>query len=206
MNLDPIGTVQAPVTAQVDENWGNVVLEIHLNNALAAGLLGIETFSHALIIFFMHEAGFTPATDLVRRPRGRANLPEAGIFAQRAKHRPNPIGLTAVRILGHEGNILRVQGLDAIDGTPVLDIKPYVPFFDQRRTRDDATLGRRNHEGLLLARILAPANAQRLHPNPPRPLCERRWPKAGGEGPRRTKRSGWHPPSAPTICNPKPTT
>ena len=54
-----------------------------------------------------------------------------GIFAQRAKHRPNPIGLTAVRIVGHDGNVLRVRGLDAIDGTPVLDIKPYVPVFDR---------------------------------------------------------------------------
>ena len=131
MNLEPIGTVHAPVTAQVDENWGDVVSEIHLNDALAAGLLGIETFSHALIIFYMHEAEFTPATDLVRRPRGRADLPETGIFAQRAKHRPSPIGLTAVRVLGHDGSVLRVQGLDAIDGTPVLDIKPYVPVFDR---------------------------------------------------------------------------
>ncbi len=84
-----------------------------------------------MVIFLMHEATFSPATDLVRRPRGRADLPEVGIFAQRAKHRPNPIGLTAVRIVGREGRVLRVRGLDAIDGTPVLDIKPYVPAFDR---------------------------------------------------------------------------
>ena len=129
MNLEPIGIVHAPVSAQVDERWGDVVSEIHLVEPLASGLLGIETFSHALVLFFMHEAAFDPAADLVRRPRGRDDLPEVGIFAQRAKHRPNPIGLTAVRIVGHEGNVLRVQGLDAIDGTPVLDIKPYVPVF-----------------------------------------------------------------------------
>ena len=57
-------------------------------------------------------------------------MPELGIFAQRAKHRPNPIGVTAVRLLGVDGNVLRVRGLDAIDGTPVLDIKPYFPRFD----------------------------------------------------------------------------
>ena len=131
MNLEPVGVVRAPVSAQVDEKWGDVVSEIHLVEPLAAGLLGIDTFSHVLVLFFMHEAAFDPAADLVRRPRGRADLPDVGIFAQRAKHRPNPIGLTAVRIVGREGNVLRVQGLDAIDGTPVLDIKPYVPVFDR---------------------------------------------------------------------------
>ena len=131
MNLEPIGIVRAPVSAQVDEKWGDVVSEIHLVDPLAAGLLGIETFSHVLVLFFMHEAAFDPASDLVRRPRGRADLPEAGIFAQRAKHRPNPIGLTAVRMLGCEGSILRERGLDAIDGTPVLDLKPYFPIFDR---------------------------------------------------------------------------
>jgi tRNA-Thr(GGU) m(6)t(6)A37 methyltransferase TsaA len=131
MNLTPIGTVHAPVSAQVDEQWGDVVSEIHLNAPLAPGLLGIEQFSHVLVLFFMHESTFDPATDLVRRPRGRADLPEVGIFGQRAKHRPNPIGLTAVRVVGHEGSVLRVQGLDAIDGTPVLDIKPYFPIFDR---------------------------------------------------------------------------
>ena len=131
MNLEPVGVVRAPVSAQVDEKWGDVVSEIHLVEPLAAGLLGIETFSHVPVLFFMHEAAFDPAADLVRRPRGRADLPEVGIFAQRAKHRPNPIGLTAVRIVGREGNVLRVQDLDAIDGTPVLDIKPYVPVFDR---------------------------------------------------------------------------
>jgi tRNA-Thr(GGU) m(6)t(6)A37 methyltransferase TsaA len=131
MNLEPIGTVHAPVSAQVDEKWSDVVSEIHLEEPLARGLLGIEQFSHAVVIFLMHEATFSLATDLVRRPRGRADLPEVGIFAQRAKHRPNPIGLTAVRILGREGRVLHVRGLDAIDGTPVLDVKPYVPVFDR---------------------------------------------------------------------------
>ena len=57
-------------------------------------------------------------------------MPEVGIFAQRAKHRPNPIGITAVELVTREGNVLKVRGLDAIDGTPVLDIKPYYPAFD----------------------------------------------------------------------------
>jgi tRNA-Thr(GGU) m(6)t(6)A37 methyltransferase TsaA len=78
----------------------------------------------------MHEAQFNISEHLTRHPRGRVDLPESGIFAQRARHRPNPIGITTVEIISVAGNVLRVRGLDAIDGTPVLDIKPYVPAFD----------------------------------------------------------------------------
>jgi tRNA-Thr(GGU) m(6)t(6)A37 methyltransferase TsaA len=131
MDVAPIGIVRSAAAQQMDEAWGGVESEIHVDDAWASGLRGIDGFSHALIVFWMHEARFDAATDLVRRPRGRADLPETGIFAQRAKHRPNPIGITAVRVLGCDGKVLRVRGLDAIDGTPVLDIKPYVAAFDR---------------------------------------------------------------------------
>lgn len=129
--LRPIGVVRSPVAEMVDENWGASVAEVVLDPALSQGLAGLEGFSHALVVFWMHQARFDAERDLVRRPRGRADLPPIGIFAQRAKHRPNPIGVTAVEIVVVEGNILRVKGLDAIDGTPVLDVKPYVPQFDR---------------------------------------------------------------------------
>ncbi len=125
-----IGVVRNPVTEGRDEGWASVVSELHLEEDVAAGLAGIEGFSHAIVVFWMHRSSFDRATDLVRRPRGRQDMPEVGIFAQRAKHRPNPIGLTAVRVLGRRGPIVEVQGLDAMDGTPVLDLKPYVPAFD----------------------------------------------------------------------------
>lgn len=131
MNLSPIGSVKSPVAEASDENWGDVVAEIHLKDSLATGLRGIEQFSHLIIIFFMHRSTFNPAVHLVRRPQGRGDMPEIGIFAQRAKHRPNPIGITAVELMGRKGNVLKVRGLDAIDGTPVLDIKPYFPVFDR---------------------------------------------------------------------------
>ncbi|OGP49005.1 MAG: tRNA (N6-threonylcarbamoyladenosine(37)-N6)-methyltransferase TrmO [Deltaproteobacteria bacterium GWD2_55_8] len=130
MNIEPIGTVKSPVTEAGDEGWGGVVSEIHLQESLAAGLQGIEQFSHIIVIFFMHQSTFDLAADLVRRPRERPDMPLVGTFAQRAKHRPNPIGITTVQLIRVEGNILEVKGLDAIDGTPVLDIKPYVPAFD----------------------------------------------------------------------------
>ena len=130
MNLEPIGTVKSSVVEAIDENWGKVVAEIHLLDSLAPGLKGIEQFSHVVVIFFMHRSTFDPATDLMRRPQGRSDMPLVGIFAQRAKHRPNPIGITTVRLVQVQGNVLKVKGLDAIDGTPVLDIKPYLPAFD----------------------------------------------------------------------------
>lgn len=131
MELRPIGFVESPVTEPVDENWGGVVSRILLTEPWGRGLKGLEEFSHLVIVFHLHRAAHDPQTDLVRRPRGRADMPEAGIFAQRAKHRPNPIGITAVRLLEIQGSTLIVRGLDAIDGTPVLDIKPYVPDFDR---------------------------------------------------------------------------
>jgi tRNA-Thr(GGU) m(6)t(6)A37 methyltransferase TsaA len=132
MELQPIGRVHSPVTEGTDAGWGAVESEIHLRPELAAGLRGLEQFSHALVLFVMHATpAFDPARDLVRSPRGRADLPELGIFAQRARHRPNPIGLTAVAILGLAGPVVRVRGLDAIDGSPVLDLKPYFPVFDR---------------------------------------------------------------------------
>ncbi len=130
MNIEPIGTVRSAVSEGVDENWGEVIAEIVVRPELAAGLQGLDQFSHLLVVFFMHQSSFDPS-DLVRRPRGPADMPELGTFAQRAKHRPNPIGITAVELVSVQGNLLQVRGLDAIDGTPVLDLKPYFPAFDR---------------------------------------------------------------------------
>jgi tRNA (adenine37-N6)-methyltransferase len=131
--MEPIGRVVSPVTEPVDEGWGCVVSRIELDPALADGLTGLDGFSHAVIVYWLDRAGaFDPASSLVRHPRERADLPASGIFAQRAKHRPNPLGVTAVEIVAVEGSALVVKGLDAIDGTPVLDVKPYVPAYDVR--------------------------------------------------------------------------
>ncbi len=130
MNLQQIGSVKSPIIEGVDENWGEVISEIHLNESLANGLQGLDQFSHVIVIFWMHQSTFNP-NDLVRRPRGRDDMPSLGIFAQRAKHRPNPIGITPVELIKVEKNIITVKGLDAIDGTPVLDLKPYFPIFDR---------------------------------------------------------------------------
>jgi tRNA-Thr(GGU) m(6)t(6)A37 methyltransferase TsaA len=130
VNYKPIGIVLSPVKETVDKDWGEVVSEIHIDKEFARGLSGIDSFSHIIVIFEMHQSSWNPENDLIRRPQGRVDMPLVGIFAQRAKHHPNPIGITSVRLLAVEGNILKVQGLDAIDKTPVLDIKPYFARYD----------------------------------------------------------------------------
>ncbi|OPX36846.1 MAG: tRNA (N6-threonylcarbamoyladenosine(37)-N6)-methyltransferase TrmO [Desulfobacteraceae bacterium 4484_190.2] len=127
IEIEVIGSVVSPVKEPVDENWGEVVSEIVLDKKYADALIGLKDFSHAVIIYFMHLATDKNRVKMTRRPQGRDDMPFVGIFSQRAKRRPNPVGVTAVKIIKVENNALKVQGLDAIDGTPVLDIKPYYP-------------------------------------------------------------------------------
>ena len=134
MEVEFIGVVENGVAEATDENWGSVVSEIRLRADLADGLRGLETFSHAVVVFLMHTAAFDAGSHLTRRPRDRPDMPALGIFAQRARHRPNPIGVTTVAIDRIEGASLFVRGLDAIDGTPVLDLKPHVPIYDSPGT------------------------------------------------------------------------
>ena len=135
--LHPIGAVRSPVREPVDEDWGAVESRIVLEPAHRPGLRGLEAFSHVVVVAWLHGASFDPARHLVRRPRGLAEMPELGIFAQRAKDRPNPLGVTTVRLVSVEPDGITVRGLDAIDGTPVLDLKPHFPAFD---APEDATV------------------------------------------------------------------
>ncbi len=128
--MEWIGVVYNDVKEPTDEGWNRVVSEVVLDETLAEGLDGIEEFSHLLILFWMHRAPEAEPIRMRRRPQGRPDMPEVGIFAQRARHRPNPIGVTTVKLIRREKNRLFVQGLDAINGTPVVDVKPYVPEFD----------------------------------------------------------------------------
>jgi tRNA (adenine37-N6)-methyltransferase len=100
-----------------------------LDEEYTEALDGLEDYSHVLVIFWMDQAG--PPKSLKDHVQGRKDLPVAGLFARRAPSRPNPIGITAVPLLQRDKNVLRVRGMDAIDGTPLLDIKPYTPAFDR---------------------------------------------------------------------------
>ena len=126
-----IGTVRNGRTSTEDARWGAIESAIDLEPEYAAGLAGLEQFSHALVIFYMHLDPDRELPTLVRRPRGRADMPLLGVFAQRGRMRPNPIGVTAVEVVRVEPARVVVRGLDAVDGTHVLDLKPYVPAFDR---------------------------------------------------------------------------
>ena len=127
-----IGEVKSSVTEAVDMNWGEVVSEIVLKPEYAPGLLGLEDFSHAMILTFLHEAKYDPDVHLRRHPQENTDNPLLGIFAQRARHRPNRIGVTACEIVEVTENSVKVRALDAIDRTPVIDVKPYVPVYDRK--------------------------------------------------------------------------
>lgn len=118
IKLRPIGFVRK--NSQKDETS-----KVVLFDEFKEGLEGLKDFSHAFIIFWMHKISEGQRKILKVHPRGKPELPLTGVFATRSPARPNPIGLTLVRILKVEGNILTVKGLDAFDTTPVLDIKPF---------------------------------------------------------------------------------
>jgi len=102
IELKAIGSVVSPVKEPVDENWGEVVSEIVLEKKYADGLIGLEDFSHAVITYFMHLATDKNKVKITRRPQGRDDMPFVGIFSQRAKRRPNSVGVTAVKIINVE--------------------------------------------------------------------------------------------------------
>lgn len=129
--IEPVGFVSSPVSERIDENWGEVKSKIILKPEFAGALLGLEDFSHAIIVTYLHEANYEKEKHLQRRPRNLKTMPMLGIFSQRAKNRPNPIGITAVQIIKVGNDYLEIKGLDAIDKTPILDIKPYYPHYDK---------------------------------------------------------------------------
>ncbi|MFN0148724.1 MAG: SAM-dependent methyltransferase [Dehalococcoidia bacterium] len=132
--MQPIGFVRGGREEATDDDWGTVESEIHLDASrlgpeVAAGL---EEFSHVEVVFIFDRVDESELTFEARHPRGRLDWPKVGILAQRAKARPNRIGLTTCELMAVEGLVLKVRGLDAINATPVLDIKPYMAEFGPR--------------------------------------------------------------------------
>jgi len=129
--MTPIGFVRNTRRDVEDDNWGNIVSEIALEIGEDA-LAEIESFSHAEVIFYFDRVQEEKIVWGARHPRNNPNWPKVGILAQRGKNRPNRIGLATVSVLRREGSALFVKGLDAVDGTPVLDIKPVMREFEPR--------------------------------------------------------------------------
>ncbi|MBM4310957.1 MAG: tRNA (N6-threonylcarbamoyladenosine(37)-N6)-methyltransferase TrmO [Deltaproteobacteria bacterium] len=100
---------------------------VELLPELAAGLADLEGFSHIILLYYFH---LSKGCTLTCKPF--LDTQERGVFATRAPRRPNPIGMSVVRLLGIEGCALRIGDVDIVDGTPLLDIKPYIPDFDVR--------------------------------------------------------------------------
>lgn len=127
--LRPIARITNSRLTLDDDNWGSIISEIILDESLLAESLdGLEDFSHVEILFYFDQVDQEKII-MSRHPRGNKDWPKVGVFAQRNKDRPNHIGLTIARILKREGRSLFVADLDAVDGTPILDIKPVMQEF-----------------------------------------------------------------------------
>jgi len=127
ISLKAIGRVRNSIGKMKREGWESVVSEIILDPQLEEALAGVEDYSHLLILFWLSRVQRAGRGMKKIHPKSRQDLPLVGIFATRTQYRPNPIGLTLVKLLGRRKNVLRVRGLDALNGTPVIDIKPINP-------------------------------------------------------------------------------
>lgn len=128
INLKAIGIVRNKIKEPTHEHSEDVVSEITIDSGLAEALDDLEQFSHIIVLYWIHRSHHPSPVKV--HPRGDSERALMGVFATRSSSRPNPIGKATVKLLERKGNTLKVQGLDAIDGSPVLDIKPYIPGYD----------------------------------------------------------------------------
>ena len=132
MELVPIGRVRNAVKEWVDVVWEELISEVEIDAQWAEGLEGLAEFSHIWVITWLNRVQPEERGGRMRvHPERRQDLAAVGLFATRSPRRPNPIAITAVELLGVRGRVLTVKGLDMLDGTPVLDIKPYLAHGDR---------------------------------------------------------------------------
>ena len=129
--MHPIGVIHSPFTEKdktpIQASRSQAIGQVEIYPKFADGLKDIEALSHIYLLYAFHES---QGYELQIKPF--LDDREHGIFVTRYPYRPNPIGISLVKLLSREGNILTVEGIDTLDGTPLLDIKPYVPDFDYR--------------------------------------------------------------------------
>jgi tRNA-Thr(GGU) m(6)t(6)A37 methyltransferase TsaA len=128
ITLKAIGVVRNEVKEPTHRDSGEIVSEIIIDSNFTEALDNLEEFSHIIVLYWIHRS--RRPSPMKVHPRGNPERALTGVFATRSPSRPNPIGKATVRLLERQDNILKVRGLDAIDGTPVLDIKPYIPGYD----------------------------------------------------------------------------
>ncbi len=128
--MKPIGIVRNRVREPRMGGWDDISSDIIVRKELTGALDGLEGFSHVVVLCHMHRVSQEEGERTHCHPRGDPRYPLQGIFATRTPRRPNPIGVSVALLLRRRRNVLRVKGLDAINSTPVLDIKPYIPRYD----------------------------------------------------------------------------
>lgn len=134
MELTPIGTVRSTRTEVTDDDWDRETSRLVLDAAAfgAEALYGLDAFSHVEVVYHFDRVPEDRIETGARHPRNNPDWPLVGIFAQRGKNRPNRIGTTVARVVAVDGTTVTVAGLDAVDGTPILDIKPWLAEFGPR--------------------------------------------------------------------------
>jgi tRNA-Thr(GGU) m(6)t(6)A37 methyltransferase TsaA len=132
--VEPIGFVRSPRTVPLDDDWAGVSATITLDaeRFTVDALCGLTEFSHVEVVYVFDRVDGTMVETAARHPRGNESWPLVGVFAQRAKGRPNRIGVSVCELVAVDGLEVAVMALDAIDGTPVLDLKPYMAEFAPR--------------------------------------------------------------------------
>jgi tRNA (adenine37-N6)-methyltransferase len=131
ITLDPVGVVVGGRSEPIDDNWGSVEAVIRLADRFGPeAVSGLDAFSHLCVVFQFHLVGESDVVSGARHPRGNTEWPRVGMFAQRAKMRPNRLGVSACALVAVDGLDLHVRGLDAVEGTPVLDVKPFMREFE----------------------------------------------------------------------------
>lgn len=128
INLKPIGIVKNNIKKPRFGNFTDEISEIIVDEKFTEALNGIDDYSHVIIVYWMDKVKDYVTT---HRPQGNPKVPIVGIFSCRCPRRPNPIAITTVRLISHKGNKIKVKGLDILDNTPIIDIKPYWPQYDK---------------------------------------------------------------------------
>jgi tRNA-Thr(GGU) m(6)t(6)A37 methyltransferase TsaA len=125
--LEPIAIVKNEIKEMGMHCWKDIVSEIVFSHGLENATEGLDDFSHIIVLFWMHRSHAWNKSMSKTHPQRRQDLPLVGVFTTRSPVRPNPLGIAVVQLLERRGNVLKVMGLDAINGTPVVDIKAYFP-------------------------------------------------------------------------------
>jgi len=128
IKLKPIGFVKNNVKEPRFGNFADEVSEIIVDEKFTDALNGIEDYSHVIVVYWMDRVKNYVIT---HRPQGNPEVPVVGIFACRCPPRPNPIAITTVKLIERKENIIKVKGLDILDDTPIIDVKPYWPHYDK---------------------------------------------------------------------------